>query len=254
MKIPKIEFKTMSLQENIEIVKWAYYDDGDVLNIRNFTIQYFPELAKIDKSLSKKEVYKIIENIVTKNYYKSMSKIKEEVKLYNLLWEPFNNKYFEMLSNYLEIEWPKNIDKIIGKIGLIPVFPRYLDDFSFSVTIGIEDEKLIETCAHESLHFLWFLKWKTIYPETPREHYESPYITWQYSEMVTDPILNNKPFKDIFKFKEKGYDSFYKMYDEESLVMDNLRNIYSENISINEKIDKGFRYIKNVLEKNKKDK
>lgn len=66
--------------------------------------------------------------------------------------------------------------------------------------------------------------------------------------MVTDPILNNSPFSDIFgnMFVERGYDSFYELYDKDKLVMDNLRSIYSRNISIEEKIDKGFEYVKKI--------
>ena len=30
--------------------------------------------------------------------------------------------------------------------------------------------------------------------------------------------------------------------------MDNLRNIYSENISVEDKMNKGFEYVKNILE------
>lgn len=254
MKIPKVEFKEMSLEENIETIKWAYYEDTGVLSVHYYTIQYFPELANIDKNLSKSEVYKIIEEVVKKEYSKYNSIIKEDVQRYNGLWEKYNDLYFETLSNYLDVEWPKNLDIIEGKVGLLPVFPRYLDSFSFAISIGVDDLKIIETCAHETLHFLWFEKWKNVHPETPRREYDSPYITWQYSEMVTDPILNNKPFKDIFDFYEKGYDSFYEMYDEESLVMDKLRQIYSEDISINEKIDKGFDYIKEILDRENKTK
>ena len=64
--------------------------------------------------------------------------------------------------------------------------------------------------------------------------------------MVTAPILNNKPFSDLFAnvFSERGYDSFYELHDGDNLVMDNLRNIYSENISIYCKMNKGFEYVK----------
>lgn len=242
----------MSLEENIETIKWAYYEDDDILGVRYFTIQYFPELAIIDKNLSRNEVYKIIEDIVKKEYNKQKYKIEKEVKRYNLLWAKYNDIYFEMLSNYLEVEWPMNCTIIEGSVGLLPIFPRYLDNFSFSISTDVDDWKIIETCAHETLHFLWFEKWKKIHPETPRREYDSPYITWQYSEMVTDPILNNKPFTDIFEFEEKGYDSFYELYDKDSLVMDNLRQIYSGSISINEKIDNGFDYVKTVLENKNK--
>lgn len=254
MKVPKIKFRMMTLEENVDIIKWAYYEDNGVLSVHNYTVNCFPELSNIDKNLSQSEVYKIIEEVVKKYYNKHKIKIEEDVKRYNNLWNKYNDTYLKILSDYLCVEWPNNLDVIEGTVGLIPVFPRYLDSFSFSISTSVEDWKLIETCAHETLHFLWFEKWKIIHPETPRREYDSPYITWQYSEMVTDPILNNMPFADIFDFEEKGYESFYKLYDEDMLVMDNLRQIYSKDIPINEKIDKGFDYVKGILETKKKTK
>ena len=150
MKIPKIEFKVMTLEENIETIKWAYYENNGVLSVHSYTIQYFPELANIDKSIPQGEVYKIIEEIVKKDYNKYKSRIEEEVKRYNLLWEKYNDLYFLTLSKYLDIEWPSDLDIIEGKVGLIPVFPRYLDSFSFAIATGGEEWKIIETCAHET--------------------------------------------------------------------------------------------------------
>lgn len=246
MKFPKIKFRKMTLEENIETIKWAYYEDNGALSVHSYTIEYFSELANIDESLPQSEVYKIIEEVVKKDYNEYEIRMEKEAERYNCLWGKYNDLYFETLSNYLEIEWPQNIEVIEGKVGLIPAFPRDLDSFSFSIATGVDDWKIIETCAHETLHFLWFEKWKSVHPETPRREYDSPYITWQYSEMVTDPILNNAPFADMFNFEENGYDSFYELYDGDTLVMDNLRKFYSENISITEKIEKGFRYIREL--------
>ena len=65
--------------------------------------------------------------------------------------------------------------------------------------------------------------------------------------MVTDPILNNKPFNELFNFRERGYDSFYELHDGDILVMDKLRDIYSTNDNIDIKIKNGFEYINTVL-------
>ena len=247
MKIPKVEFKEMSLQENIDVIKWAYYEDNGLLSVRYYTINYFPELAHIDDKLSKEEVYKTIEEVVTDDYEKYNRRIKEETKRYNLLWGKYNDIYFKELSNFLSVDWPENLDIIEAKVGLIPVFPRYLEDFSFSISTGVDDWKLIETTAHETLHFLWFEKWKKIHPETPIREYNSPYLVWQYSEMVTDPILNNKPFSNIFNFRETGYDSFYQIYDGNVLVMEKLIKNYENDIPIEEKIEEGYEYLKKVI-------
>ena len=252
MNLPKIVFREMTLEENIDTIKWAYYEDNGSLSVHDFTIGYFPELGVFDDSTPKEIVYKKIEEVVSKEYDYYLERIKSETKRYNELWKKYNDEYFSMLSDYLGVEWP-DIGIICGKVGLIPVFPRYLDEFSFSVSTGLDDWFLIKSCAHETLHFLWFEKWKMIHPEIVRREYDSPYISWKYSEMVTDPILNNKPFTDLFGdvFVERGYDSFYELKDGDNYVMDVLRNIYSENISADKKINKGFDYIKEVLDNNK---
>ena len=243
MDFPKIEFTPMTLEENIEIIKWAFSEENDGLSVHNYTIQYFPELAEIDLNFKKEEVYEIIRDVVTKDYKKYKERIENESTRYNKLWSEYSDKYFYMLSNFLGTSFPKNIKRIDASVGLIPIFPRDLDSFSFSVSTGLEDWKLIEVAAHEILHFFWFEKWKSMYPETPRRHFDPPFNEWKYSEMVTDPILNNKPFNELFKFTEKGYDSFYELYDNDELVMDKLRNIYSTDDSIEEKIEKGYKYI-----------
>jgi len=252
MGIPKIVFREMTLKENIDTIKWAYYEDNGSLSVHDFTIGYFPELGAFDKDTPKEVVFKKIEEVVTKEYNFYLDRIKSETRRYNDIWKKYNDDYLKLLSNYLEVDLPQ-IEIIQGKVGLIPVFPRYLDEYSFSVSTGLDDWFLIKSCAHETLHFIWFLKWNEIHPEIPRRKYDSPYISWKYSEMVTDPILNNKPFSDMFDgvFIERGYDSFYELKDGDKYVMDILRDIYSEDISIVEKINKGFDYICSVLNVNK---
>lgn len=87
MNIPKVKFKKMSLKENIEIIKWAYFEDRVDLNVHNYTIQYFPELEFIDINLPQDEINKKIKEVVTKYYEKYENKIDSEVIRYNQLWE-----------------------------------------------------------------------------------------------------------------------------------------------------------------------
>ena len=250
MAIPKIIFKPMSLEKNIERLMWAYmYANNDDLDVKDCAIEQYGDLDKIDEDKSLEE--KIIE-IVTKRYNNKYSSIENAVNRYNKQWKSYNDKYFTMLSQYLGVEWPSDKLVIEAEVGIIPVYPRFLDTFSFQLDIGIKDENLVRICAHETLHFLWFEKWKQMHPETEINGDEVPYLVWKYSEMVTDPVLNNEPFSSVFNFKEVGYDSFYEIYDGDELVMDKLRNLYSENIPIEEKIDRGFKYIERLENKSKK--
>ena len=120
MNVPKLKFKKMNLQENIDTIKWAYYEDNGVLSVRDFTIQYFPQLANLDENLSQQEVYKIIEQVVTEDYEKYEKRIEQEVIRYNHLWGKYNDIYFQTLENYLCVSWPKNLN-VIDNITLAPV-------------------------------------------------------------------------------------------------------------------------------------
>ena len=254
MTIPKIIFKEMSLKENIELINWALSEDNKTLDVYKYTIDYYPELGKI-KNLSEKEIEKKVSEVVTKDYKTYYSKIKSEVNRYNQIWNKYNNDYFTSLTKYLHISWPENHSIIEAKVGLIPVFPRWLETYSFAVSTNLSKEKLIETAAHETCHFLWFEKWHNLYPKCPKREYNSPYIPWKYSEMVVDPILNSLEINNIFNnlFKEKAYDSFYELKYNNEYVMDVLKDIYKTNERIEEKIKKGYEYVKIVLEKSEDD-
>ena len=68
MKVSKIIFKEMTLEENIDTIKWAYFENNGALSVHDYTIEYFPELAIFDDNTPKEIVYKKIEEVVTKEY------------------------------------------------------------------------------------------------------------------------------------------------------------------------------------------
>lgn len=241
MSLPKVKFRPMTLEENIENIKQAYFSDGDV---HNYTIKYYNELANIGDNLSNDKIVKTIEKAVEKKYKENIDLIKEDVKRYNSIWNNYNELYFKKLSDYFKIDWPL-IDTIDASVGLIAVFPRYLDSFAFSIGTKLSDYSFIRVVAHETLHFMWFQKWRVIYPEISRNEYEAPYLSWQYSEMVTDTILNNEPFTSTFDnaFKERSYEYFYSLYDGNELVMNKLNSFFCSDCEIEEKMKLGFEYL-----------
>ena len=236
-----VKFRPMTLEENIENVKWAYFSSG---NVHDYTINYYQELADIDNELSNDEINKIITSVVENKYYENINLINEDVIRYNTIWKNFNDLYFMKLASYFKIDWPK-IDIIDASVGLIAVFPRYLSRFAFSVGTRLDDSILLKVVAHETLHFMWFQKWEAIYPKIPKEEYDAPYLSWQYSEMVTDTILNHEPFVSVFNnsFKERSYEYFYSYYDGSELVMDKIDSIFCSDYEIEDKMKLGRKFL-----------
>lgn len=235
--LPIVKFRKMTLEENIKIVKDLFNEDTESLDVIRYLNEYFPDIKSI----------KDIDRVVTKEFLEYEKKIEREVIRYNSIWSKINDKYYDKLIKYLNTDWDKNRLNIDALVGLIPVFPRFLDSYSFAVSTNLSEEKIKEVTAHETLHFLWFKKWMELYPDTRREELDSPHIIWKYSEIVTYSILNSKEFLS-FNFNEKGYESFYKLYDKNNkLIIKELKNIYDKDIIIEDKIKEGYDYIKGEI-------
>ena len=43
---PRVIFKEMSLEENIDNIKWMFFDTNGEFSIRDAVIQYFPDLKE----------------------------------------------------------------------------------------------------------------------------------------------------------------------------------------------------------------
>lgn len=243
---PKIIFKPITLEANAKIIQSFYFGEREKSDFHNVLCEYFPELQDIHKNITKEEISAIIKNIVSEYYTSNSQNIKEACKKYSTIWNKYNDIYFKKLANYLNVNWPINKNEITCYVGMLPFFPRDIDNYAFYINPHLTEEKLTEACGHETLHLLWFTKWKTLYPEISKTEYESPYLVWQYSEMVTDPILNNPEFQSIFNLTEKAYPEFYKLQNNGKFVMEELTKIYRANNNIEDKITTGYEYLKNL--------
>ena len=99
MKVPKIVFKRLSLEDTINNVIWTYFDS----EFHDDTVECFKELKNIDSNLPRVKIEKQISDIFT-NYYKhNIDDINDNIKRYTLLWDKYNDAYFEAISKYLNI-------------------------------------------------------------------------------------------------------------------------------------------------------
>ena len=66
-----------------------------------------------------------------------------------------------------------------------------------------------EVVAHEILHFLWFKKWKEVFPQIDRKEYEGPHLVWRLSEVMDPVILQCHPkLAELIRPVKWGYSSF----------------------------------------------
>jgi hypothetical protein len=141
-------------------------------------------------------------------------------------WDAVGSDFLKTLAEHFETEWPITQPAIVGHVSVLPVFPRFLDTFSFCV--GYKDlPNMIEISAHEILHFLWFKKWSEVFPEMSSKTYNSPHLVWRLSEIIDPIILQCHPkIKELIKPQKWGYHSFTTIKIGDISMTDYFKAIY----------------------------
>ena len=241
-----LEFNVLEYEEVVELLCWTIFEDKGVLPLKDISYDYYPQLREIESYLednknSRSKVYNLIYEDLEKVYKKYYNHSKRMVKRYSLIWEPYNDAFFEELSKYFNMEWPDGFDKITASIGRIPVCPRFIKDERFYVDF-VDADNLVEICMHEICHFMFFMKCKKLFPKEKIE-YDNMSLFWYMSEIVIDPVLNSNCFRRLFKHRFRSYDSFYKVKIGNELMMDRIHLIFSTN-KIDEAIMECYSYLK----------
>jgi len=169
----------------------------------------YPELEDIVRKTNSEDeailkCREFSENIIEKN----MTAIFEAKDSFQNDWNLINKEFLETLSKHFETEWPRDKSVITGYISMVPVFPRFLESYSFCVGYRVKTAIARDIIAHEIVHLLWFKKWKEVFPDIPADEYESPHLTWRLSEIMDPIILQYHPIIKNLVQPIWGYNTF----------------------------------------------
>ena len=140
--VPKVVFRPMTLEENIKVIEWAYFENNGSLDVHQYLLEYYPELSEVEV-YDRGVILEKIHEVVSRDYFQYEKKIYDEVRRYQSSWDKYNDKYMMEISKYLNCSWG-DIREISASVGLIPVFPRYLDTYSFSISTNVKEDMLNE--------------------------------------------------------------------------------------------------------------
>lgn len=240
MALPRVQFKKLSVEENLDsLVYYAKPENSknSPLDFYQFTLRLFPTLkGKLREQMSDEEVYMILDQEV-RPVLEGLYHHSTEVEEYQNIWDPINDAIMEDLAFRLHIQWPE--EEIICRVGLLPVCPRDILGKTFDLNYGSKNAKIIAIAIHELCHFLYFEKWKEVYPDYREEEFDHPHIAWYLSEAMIDPLINNEIFKKYTNEDLSAYSVFYQTLIDGKSVIDHLRS-YVENESIEEAIRRGY--------------
>ncbi len=143
-------------------------------------------------------------------------------------WSEIEGNYFDVFLAYFGLDNFEHDMK--AYVSILPIYPRDLKHFEFN----INDRDVtfsIAIAMHEILHFLYFKKWKKLFPEHGFETYNEPHLVWFLSEILAPIILNNYPASQkLFKHEHMTYREFNKRKIGAKSVNEHFRDLFLEHL------------------------
>lgn len=229
MKIPKVKFELAKNKFETEMLYYFCFTNNHSSYV---VFKKYPALKKnLSKAKTKNKRLKVINSFVKAFWKKNKKDLEKNSKKFQKEWNKINDKYMFVLSEILETKWPTKRKKIRALVSLNPIYPRFLKDWTFSV-YGFKKNKkeLNEIISHEVLHFLYFKKWKEIFPKSKERTFDIPYLEWNLSEILAPIILGNPKIQKIIKQKPVGYPEHKKIKINKKSVTNHFNSIYKKSL------------------------
>lgn len=235
--MPKVKFKLPTIKREAEVLtsfckprktgwdwSWKVYKNH-------------PKLGEILKDKKSDEYYKYVYKYSNGFIKKNKKKLEKLVKEYQIQWDKINDEYLKVLSEHFETEYPADRKIITAYVSIVPIFPRFLDSWSFNVTYKNIDFA-IRISMHEIVHFLYFKKWMEVFPQTKKEELNNPHLIWRLSEILAPIILNhNKDIQKILKYKHNHYSEFQKVKIGKKTMIEYFEDLYKKHLKSNKSFE-----------------
>jgi hypothetical protein len=228
--LPTVKFLLPSIRKEAEVLTMFLcsargFDRGSYIFNRH------PELKiQLGETKDSEEVYKICYKYANDFRRKYAKEFKQALKQNEEIWRPIEKQYLQTLSEHFETDYPPDRRIMRAYVSMIPIYPRWLDEWSFNVSYFVPS-RVREIACHEIQHFLYFKKWMEVFPKTQRKELDNPHLIWRLSELVDPVMLNEHPyFKILFDCKQLTYKHFQEIRIRGRQPMTHLAIIYRRHL------------------------
>ncbi len=189
MHIPNVEFTEIPLPLETELFYGFLFEEGP--GWASVILERHPGIEGVCSLPTEEERMAYLNEYLVGAREKNVEQIRQNQESYRTEWEKVGPELFLVLSDIIGIRWPAERETIRAMASLNPICPRFLDDWSFSLYFDFTTPFAMSVIMHESCHFLYFEKWKQLFPDMDPEKFESPHIEWHLSEILAPVILND---------------------------------------------------------------
>jgi len=237
MKKPNFKIYIKPIEKELEVI-YSF-----VLERKNnkWILEYFNIDYNVFYSKNLEDRKEFLKKFVYKKY-------KEEKKQFDFKIYKINEKLNENLdlilnefANIFNICYDgEEIYKV--EMGISPMCPRYLDEKSFDINVLSNINYNFQIILHEMVHFYWFKKLKSLYPNIERREFERPRLSWLLSEIVVDPILKNTGLSK-FIVNNPAYEIFYESEINGQNLIEKFNDIYKNSNNIEGFIKESMEFV-----------
>lgn len=225
---PRITFKSISRALEVDLLysflfynKWGW--EKRILHVhpKLTTVYNYGNVADRKKYLREYTHQYLAENEL---------RMRESVKAHRKRWQKLEAAYFSTLAEIMNIAWPKGHPKITALVSINPICPRFLDDWSFSFNYQAKAKKGLETIMHETCHFLYFEKWKEVFPKSNRKTFENPHLEWHLSEILAPVTLGDPRTQKLLHKKPHFYREHQRLKIDGKSIPEHFKKLYSQHL------------------------
>ncbi len=248
--IPKLKFKVIDNPEGmIDLIEIFLLNLNPGFDWGGIYSKAYPEFGKLIEKKNKQEIKEIARKFFTKLYKDKFEILEKTAKYFQKEWNKTGDKLLSTLSEVVEMKWPKTCRDMTAWISLNPIGPRFLKQKSFDVYWKFSIDLVKCISLHEILHFIWFEKWKKVFPNSKEEEFEEPHLVWKLSEIVPKAVLSDERIQKIFKHEPSVYDEWQAIKIDGKPLLDCIQEIYDNRKSFEDFMKKSWKFVQEHKDK-----
>lgn len=214
-----VKFINIPIDKEVEDLYYFIFNCGDW---NKYVFKKHPQLKDSMFHKSKKDRMNFIKKYAIDYWSKNKDAIEKSRKGYEKNWKKIERRFFSDLSEILSTKLLEK--KITARMSINPICPRYIAEWSFNIFYKFNEKKANEIVMHESCHFLYFKKWKEMFPDAKEKTFDFPHIIWLLSELAAPIILNDQKIQKYLKLKA----GFYEDHEKVKIGGKNAPNFFTE--------------------------
>ena len=240
---PKVKFKVAGIEDIIPSMNY-FLNNIKHPDWGNSILSVHPKLKKdlenIKGGIKRK---KLIQNYFGNFLNSNKKELKNSEYKFQSEWDKINSKFMPALSEVLEIDWSKKDKFITALVSPNPLCPRYIKERIYEIYFDSRLESMKTTCFHEILHFLYFEKWKQVFPKTKEREFDGPEMVWQLSEMVPKAILSDKRIQRIYEHNPPVYAEYREKKINGKSLLKSLDEFYNKRKDFEDFLKKSWIFV-----------